>query len=181
MPSFSFVYQNLLWITVPAFCIALLLLVRCILGVVRLIRRSIIARVPLVEEHVVSFSEAGKVVLCNEGPRISLRAGGLRYRLMDEDGTEVPSRLRLFRAVTSGVSKARMELRTLRLPRPGRYVLHVEGLGEAQPRDRDYWIVFTKPHLLKTIGYVVAMVLTGGTAIVSLVFSLLRIFGIAPE
>lgn len=180
MFSYAFFERNLLWITVPAFFIALVLLVRCITGVVRLIRRSILARLPLVQEHLVSFAEAGKVVLCNEGPRFSRRAAGLRYRLVDENGEEVPSRLRLFRAVTAGFSTARMELKTLWLPRPGRYVLRVEGLGDPEPRDRDHWVVFTKPHLFRAIGYVLGMIVTGGTAVVSLVFSLMRIVGVIP-
>ena len=185
MLTLSVLYDNLLWITIPLLCISMVLLVRCIAGVVRLLKKSILVRVPLVEELAIEFVETGKVVLCMEGPRFSSRFARLKYSLEAEDGSAVSLHRRLFPAVTSGVSKVRMELRGFSIPVPGRYILRVEGLDRAgqvaEEEDPRNQLVFMKPHLLKSLLYTLGITLSSAAFITSLVFSLIRIFEVSPS
>ena len=62
-------------------------------------------------------------------------------------------------------------------PRPGRYVLRVQRLGAAQERDAAHRLVFMRPHLAQSVGYVIGIVLSAQVFIASLVFFLLRLTG----
>ncbi len=175
-------YRYALWITLPTLSISIVALVSFIVRVVRLVKRSLITRVPLAASQIVEFAEAGPVILCIEGPRFTTKFAWLKYRLETEDGAEVPWRRRWFRAQTSGVSTVRMELRKFVVPRPGRYVLHVEGIKPAESGFAEvppnHALVFMKPHLAKAIALVVGITLSSVLLIVSLVFSLIRILDV---
>jgi hypothetical protein len=112
-----------------------------------------------------------------EGPRFSSRFAGLNYTLSTADGVPVEGRATLFRATTTGVSWARVELRVYEIPHPGRYVLRVQGSGAAQQGDANHRLVFTRPHLAPALAYVLGIILSLGLFIVCLVFFLLRLTG----
>src|ERR1035437_8152191 len=60
------------------------------------------------------------------------RAGGseqVDFELSGIDGDKIEGQRVLFRARSSGISKARMERLTYDIPRPGRDVLRMTGLG----------------------------------------------------
>jgi hypothetical protein len=178
---FSALYRNMLWIAPPLMCVAVLLLGLSIRNVVRLVKGAKILSVPLVEQQTIEFREAGKVVLCLEGPQLTTRFARLSYELSTDDGTPVEGRTAWFRARTTGVSWVRMELRSYEIPRPGRYVLCVQGLGAPQERDAKHHLVFMRPHLFPSIGYVIGMLFSFGLFIVSLLLFIGRLTGWTSE
>jgi hypothetical protein len=177
MSTLDFLDRNVLWIAPPLMCISALLLGRFIRSEVRLVKEAKILSVPLVEQQNLEFLEAGKVVLCMEGPRFSRRFSGLNYALSTDDGAPVEGRAAWIGVRTTGVKWMRVELRVYEILHPGRYVLRVQGLGAAQERDANHRLVFTRPILAQAIGYVIGMILSFGVFITSLVFFLLRLTG----
>jgi hypothetical protein len=177
MPTLDFLDRNVLWIAPPLMCVAALLLRLFICSEVRLVKEAKILSVPLVEQQEVEFQEAGRAVLCIEGPQLSRRFAGFSYALSTADGVPVEGRAAFFRARTTRFSWARLELRVYEISHPGRYVLLVQGLRAAQPGDANHRLVFTRPHLAPTLGYVIGMILSFGLFMVCLVFFLLRLMG----
>ena len=177
MSALSVLDRNVLWIAPPLMCIAALALALFIRSEVRLVKEAKVLSVPLVAEQNIEFPEAGRVVLCMEGPRFSRRFAGLDYELSTDSGAPVEGRTAWFHARTTGVSRARMELRVYEIPHPGRFVLRVRGLGAAQERDVEHRLVFTRPHLAQAVGYIICMIVSFGVFMVSLVFFVLRLTG----
>lgn len=178
MTALSSLYRQALWLAIPGLVAALFLLVRTIAGLVRTVRRARLFSAPLVESQEVEFAEAGRVVLAVEGPLLSRRHAGLRYELVGPYARHVPARPVLFRAVTSGASRSSVQLRVLDIERPGRHVLRIRGLGGARPDDAKHCVVFLRPHLAKSVGYVVGIVCCAGLVIGSLLLVLWRLLGV---
>jgi len=181
MSALSVLYRNVLWVAPPLMCISALLLGLFIRNVVRLVKEAKVLSVPLVERQNIEFPEAGRVVLCVEGPRFSTRFAGLDYELRTDSGAPVEVRTAWFHATTTGVKWARVEVRVYEIPHSGRYVLRVRGLGAAQERDAAHRLVFMRPHLAQSVGYIIGMILSFGVFITSLVFFLLRLTGNLSE
>jgi len=147
---------------------------------VAVIRRAHLFRVPLAETQEVRFSEAGPVVLWVEGPRFTTRFRHVDFVLSNEYGERVDGRRILLRAQVSGVSTVRMALIKYMIPRAGRFVLRMTGLGPAREGDARHAIVFTKPHLAQLVAYILGMILAFAVLIVSLVFFVLRLSEAGP-
>jgi hypothetical protein len=177
MSALSVLDRNVLWIAPLLMCIAALVLALFIRSEVRLVKEAKILSVPLVEQQNIEFPEAGRVVLCVEGPRFSTRFAGLDYELSTNDGAPIEGRTAWFHATTTGVKWARVEVRVYEIPHPGRYVLRVRGLGAAQERDAAHRLVFMRPHLAQAVGYIIGMIVSFGVFVVSLVFFVLRLTG----
>jgi hypothetical protein len=168
--TLSLLYRNMLWIAPPLMCISVLLLVLSIRNVIRLVKDAKVLSIPVVERQTIDFREAGKVVLCLEGPLFTTRFAHLDYELSTDEGAPVEGRTAWFRAKTTGASWVRMELRSYEIPQPGRYVLRVRGLGEPQERDAAHRLVFMRPHLFPSVGYTIGITLSALVFIASLVF-----------
>ncbi len=160
MSLLSYIYRNGLWISVPLFIISAALLAYFILSVIRVVRQAHLLSVPVIEQQEIEFTEEGRVVLCTQGPLLSFRFANLDYELAG-DGIPIEGRTTWFHAKTSGFSWVRMEVKSYRIPRPGRYVLRVKGLEPGSTVDSNHQIVFMRPHLARSIGYVIGIVLTG--------------------
>ncbi len=168
-------YRSWIWLGVPVMVIALAALGMLIAGVVGLVKRSTLSRVPLAERQEVQFAEAGRVVLIMEGPHLSSRFRHVDFELSGIDGDKIEGRKAWFHARSSGMSKARMELLKYDIPRPGRYLLRMTGLGAPQAGDVNHAVLFARPHLRQSVGYVLGIILASGLFIVSLVFFLMRL------
>ncbi len=160
MHFISWIYRNGLWISVPLFVISAALLALFILNVIRVVRQAHLLSVALVEQQEIEFAKEGRVVLCTQGPLLSLRFANLDYELTG-DGIPVEGRTTWFHSRTSGLSWVRMEVKSYRIPRPGRYILRIKGLDPGGAVDSDHQIVFMRPHLARSIGYVIGIVLAG--------------------
>ena len=164
----SYIYRNGLWISVPLFIISAALLGYLILSVIRVVRQAHLFSVPVIEQQEIELTEAGRVILCTQGPLLSFRFAKLDYELTG-GGIPIEGRTTWFHAKTSGFSWVRMEVKTYRIPMPGRYLLRIKGLDPGSIADSKHQIVFMRPHLARSIGYVIGTVLTGLLSIGSIV------------
>ena len=171
----EFVWRHGLWIAAVVFALAVAGLAWCIVGVVGLGKKSEIVSVSLAEKQDVEFAEAGSVVLCVEGPWLTSRFAGLSYELTAADNTRVKSRKIWLHTKSSGLSRVRLEMRVFEVPEPGRYVLRVQGLKGGQAADSEHKLVFTRPHLGQTVGYILGIVFAGILLVGSMVFFGLRL------
>ena len=151
---------------------ALGMLIRAVLATLRAAR---LCDVPLLASQQVEFPTSGRVVLCMEGPRFTPRFRKLTYELRLPDGTAIAGHRILFRTVTSGISKARVTLRTYDLPHAGRYRLDIHALEPTDVNAPQHRIVFMRPHLARSVALVVGITVVSMLAIASLVFFLLSV------
>jgi hypothetical protein len=179
MDFLSFVYKFGIWISIPAFFFSVVLLIRCIAGVIRTGRRAQLLSVPLVERQEIEFSRPGRVVLCMEGPILSRRFARLKYQLTGPDGITAKSRPVLFRMRTTGFTKAKMELKVYEIILPGRYVFQIHGLGGEKPSDSEHRMVFTRPNRARTFAYVIGITAGAIFTILSVVLFFMRLLKVA--
>lgn len=175
MEFLSFIYEYGIWISIPAFVFSVVLLIKCIIGVLRMAREARLFSVPLMEQQDVEFTEAGTVILAMEGPLFSRRFAKLKYEMIGPDGMAAKSRPALFRATTTGFTKARMELRVYKITQPGRHLFQIHGLGGTKPADAEHCMVFMHPHLGRSMVYVVGIVVASMFTIGSIVLFGLRL------
>jgi hypothetical protein len=175
MAFLDFLYRNGLWISVPLFAVGLGLLISSIKNVIRLRVEKQILSVSLVEQQHIEFGEAGRVVLCIEGPLFTNRFAKVEFELRAGDGTPLKGRTTLFHARSSTFSSIRMEMKSYEVPMPGSYELRMLNLGMPQPKDKEHQVVFMKPHLAQTIIYIVCIILSSFICIGSIVLFLLRL------
>ena len=157
------------------FVFGVLLLVFFIGGIVRTVRQARLFDVPLRSHQENEFTEAGRVVLSMEGPLLSRRFAGLDYTILTPYGAALEGRRSLFRSRTTGVTKARMELRYFVIPNAGRYTFQISGLGESKPDDEDHKMVFMKPHLGRIILKILGIIFSSALTIGSIVLFFLRL------
>lgn len=154
----SFLSKYGMYLAISGFLLGLGLLIYFITSVVRLIDSARIFSVPLIERQLIEFPDAREVILCGEGPRFTRRFAKLDFRLKMEDGTPIDGRTIWIHSLTSGISKVRIDLKSFQIPRAGRYWLEVEGLGETPESDEEHRVVFIKPYLFQTIGYIIGII-----------------------
>jgi len=159
---------------VPLFFISVALLVYFILSVIRVVKQAHLLSVPVIEQQEIEFTEAGRVILCTQGPLLSFRFAKLDYELTG-GGIPIEGRTTWFRSKTSGFSWVRIEVKSYRIPMPGRYLLRIKGLELGCIADSKHQIVFMRSHLARSIGYVIGIVLTGLLSIGSIVLFFLRL------
>jgi len=178
MAFLEFIWAYAIWVAVPGFFLGVALLVWCIVDLVRVIRASVLIRLPLAAENPITVNQPGPVVLCIEGPLFSTRFAGFGYDMVSENGEPVPCRRLLFRATTSGFTTARMELRRFRVDRPGDYTLRVTGIGEHQPRDSEHHFVLVKPHLPAVLAHILGIIASAWLTIGSIVMFGIKVAGV---
>lgn len=175
------IYRHWMWTGVPLALASAFALWILITGVISLTKRSRLFNVPLVPRQEIGFEEAGRVALAMEGPRFTTRFAGVKFELQEMDGQRLPGRPSLLRTRTMGVSTVTMELMTFDIPRPGRYSLIIGGLDEPRTSDPAHRVVFLRPHMERTVAYIVGIVLSAAVFITSLVFAGLRLMRIGLE
>ena len=163
------------WLFAILFLLALAALAALVRAVVAMVRGARLCAVPLRPSQWIEFPTAGRVVLCMEGPRFTPQFRKLRFELRQPDSAEVPGHRILFRLVASGVSRARVTLRTYELLMSGRHELVIHGLQPQYVDAPEHSVVFMRPHLARTVAFVIGITLASALAIVSLVFFLLSV------
>jgi hypothetical protein len=171
----TFFYKNGLWLSWPVCGLGVFLLWFFIVTVVRLGDKNRLCSLPMEAEQTVEFSEAGQAILWLEGPLLTTRFGGLSFELTGPDGSLLKGRMALFRQGSSGFSKARIADRVFTIPYPGRYILHIKGLGTAKAGDEKHRIIFMRPYLPRTIGCILGILLGAFLAIGSIVNFFIRL------
>lgn len=167
-------YRNWIWLAVLVLLAAGAGLWLSIAGVLAVMRKAQLFRIPLAASQEVEFAEAGRVILNIEGPMLSRQFAGARFELRSKDGEPVEGRGIRLRGRSSGLTKARMELMSYDIPRPGRYVLTMTG-REINP---GHAVVFMRPHGGPMVVRVLGIVLSSVVLIASLVFFLMRVIGL---
>jgi hypothetical protein len=152
------------------------LLAYSIVRTLRVVRDSVLVRLPAVTEQDVDFAQAGPVVLCVERTRLSTALFGARYALCDAAGAHVPSTPILFRTSVSGISRVRLSLRSFDIPRAGRYRFVTTGIAAGRDTS-NATLVFTRPHTAALILCILGMVLGGVCLIGGVVFTALGLVG----
>ena len=152
-----------------------MLVVWSILRLLRVIRESIIARLPAIAEQDVRFAAPGSVVLCIEQPHFSMPFAGVDFSMRDDYGHDVPSTPIVFRSTVSGFARVRLSLRAFDVPRAGHYRLVASGIAPGRDMS-DAAIVFARPFVgamvLAIFGIVLGgIALIGGTVLASLHFA----------
>lgn len=163
------------WLLAALFVLAVAALARLILAVVRMLRAAHLCDAPLRPRQQIEFPTAGKVVLCMEGPRFTPRFRNLSFELRQPGGAEIAGHRILFRTVASGLSRARVTLRTYDLPMAGRYELAIHGLEPQHIDAPGHTVTFMRPHLARTVLLVIGITFASCLAISSLVFFLLSV------
>ena len=162
-----------LMVTVPAFGVAAFLLARMIASLVRAVRASRVATVPLAPEARVRLEATGTLELAMEGRRFTRDFAGVNFSLHRVDtGQEVPLRRPLFRTKVSGMEKVRLSLYEFDLPAPGEYFLRAESLGAVDPGSA---VVFMRPLGFAVVRHVLSLIGLGALLIGSLVVSALAL------
>jgi len=165
-----------MYVAIPGFLLGLGLLIYFITSVIKLVDNSRILSVPLIERQLIEFPEARKVILCGEGPRFTRRFAKLEFLLKMEDGSSIDGRTIWIHSLISGISKVRIDLKSFQIPRPGCYWLEIQGLKESSDSDTEHRIVFMKPYLFRTIGYILGILFSAFLFIGSLVLFFLNLF-----
>ena len=163
------------WLLALLFLLALAALTALVRMVVRTLRNARLCAVPLRMTQWIEFPSDGRVVLCMEGPRFTPQFRKLRFELRQPDGLEVPGHRILFRLVSSGLSRARITLRSYDLSMAGGYELVIHGLQPQYVNAPEHSVVFMRPHLVRTVLSIIGITLASALAVVSLVFFLLSV------
>ena len=163
-------------LTLPVFVLAVWLLVRVVLSLIRTMRASVVTAVRMTESAVLTIPEVGDFSLYAEGTRFSRDFGSLDFSLRDSRGTAVPTRPVSLRTTVSSFDRVRLELRTFRLSHPGDVELHVTGIRPDS--DRGNRIIIGRPiggalmlHILALVGLGLLMVASLGGSIAIAVLS----------
>ncbi len=175
MAFLNAIYRNGIWVSIPLFIISIGFLIFTILGLVRLGASTSLAALPLLDQQSVPFSEAGRVVLAVEGPRLSRRFSDLTFELVSPSGTSLAGSNIWVRSYRSGVSVVQVDLLSFTLPAPGQYLLRIRNLGAGRADDDRHRILFSRPHILQTIGFIFGIILSAVLLIGSVVLFILRL------
>lgn len=154
---------------------------------VRLIRDSVLHRLPMMEEQAVQLKESGPLVLHLEGPRFIRSMVGSGARLMGKarlefslrnqsSGLEIPSQRITFQSRTKGVSKTRISVARFQVESPGEHALAVTGLTPDTDTSR-LAVLLTRPYQMQLLLLVLATVLGGNLLLFSVIFPLVRALG----
>jgi hypothetical protein len=160
-------------------CAALLgavLVVFAIARLLRVLRESILARLPAVPEQDVRFTAPGTAVLCIEQPHLGTAFAGVDFAMRDDYGHEVPSTPIVFRSKVSGFSRVRVSLRAFEIPRAGRYRLVASGIAPGHDMS-DAAIVFARPFAGAMVLCILGITFGGAALIGGIVLTSLRVAG----
>lgn len=174
-----------LFISIPAAVVAVWLLVKTILHLIRSTRAAVVATVPIRAEQQIVFETAGGYVLNWEAPLharqiVSINKQlpfNLGYVLSRVDPPYV-ARLWLTRSQTyvNSMTRSRTQLLTFDLPSGGSYTLQINGIDPSV----DYShcaISISRPIGFTIVSHVVAMLILAFASLGSIVFSGLLIAG----
>ena len=161
--------RSWLLLTLPVAVVAIGLLSWTVLSLVRTVRKSVVASVPVREQQLVTFDKGGNFALGVEGD-IGSRLGGLQFSLLSGGGATVQLHRILVRTKVSSFSRARVELYSFTLSSPGTYTLRVDGLESPTNNGSDA-IVFTRRFQGTLVAHILALIVLGAAFIGSIVVS----------
>ena len=163
--------RSWLLLTIPVALAAIALLSRTALSLLRSVRGSVIASVPIRSEQQLTINSSGDFALNLEAPTFTSHPASLSFSLA---GVDPQSTIALhpiaFRTELSSMSRARLELYSFTIPSPGTYTLRVAGLNPATDYST-HAIVITRQYRGALVLHVIALIALGVLLIGSIVIS----------
>ncbi|MDB4910530.1 MAG: hypothetical protein JWO39_1353 [Gemmatimonadetes bacterium] len=175
--------RSWLLLTIPVALAALALLTLTALSLLRTVRGSVIASVPVSAEQQVTINSSGSFALNLDGPVFTARPASLRFALSSaESGTQIALNAIVFRTSVTSMSRSRVELYSFTIRSPGTYTLRVSGIDPSTDYSAQA-ILITRRYGAALVFHVLALVALGAALIGSLVVSGLVLSGksFAPE
>jgi hypothetical protein len=156
--------RSWLLLTVPVALAGLVLLSLTVSSLIRTVRRSIVASLPVRADQRVQFTEPGAYSLSFESSSPARIIAGLEFALTNADnGSEIPLSRTVFRTRVSSFTRTKLELYSFTVPAPGTYRLHLAGTRPSM--DSDDAIVFSRRVQGMVVAHVLALVATGSLVI----------------
>jgi hypothetical protein len=143
--------------------LALSTLLFSIARLVRCLRSALEATIELRESMQVDLPTAGDKVLYVRAPRFS-SIRGLTLSMRDAQGREVTLSRIVFPWTVSGSSDVRISYARLTLPAAGRYTLSAQEIPSGPLA-----LIFSRPNMAQTVGWILAIVGSAGALIASIV------------
>ncbi|MDQ2931005.1 MAG: hypothetical protein M3Y05_09360 [Gemmatimonadota bacterium] len=172
-----------LFISLPAAVVAVWLLVKTILSLIRSTRASVVATVSIRAEQQIIFDSAGAYVLNFEAPLHAQRGASITKSLpLDLSFTlsrvEPPYAVRLFfsrsQIYVNSMTRSRMQLLTFELPSGGAYVLRIVRIDPSVDYGQ-YAISISHPIGFTIVSRVVAILVLAFASLGSIIFTALLI------
>jgi hypothetical protein len=151
---------------VALFLIAAFLLGWTIRSLIRTVRGSVVASIPLRDVQTFSLPHPGACDLYVEGTRFSRDFGSLEFALSDPAGAAVNLQSVWFRTTISGVSRVRLHLRSFKVVDAGTLTLRISGIKPDQ--DPENRIVFATPVRTRMVLHILALIALGVLTMASL-------------
>jgi hypothetical protein len=169
--------RSWLFLTTPAAIVALGLLSWTVVSLLRTVRGSVVATVPIRAEQRFTINGTGEFAFNLDGPIGSLRPLSLRYELSSADGaTRIPLSVITWNTDVASMSRSRMELYRFTLPSAGEYLLRIDGISSSV----DYnavTIVISRQYRGSLVLHVLALIAFGTALIGCIVVSGLVLSG----
>jgi hypothetical protein len=169
--------RSWLLLTIPVALAALALLAWTVSSLLRTVRGSVIATMPIRAEQRVDINSSGDFALNIESPLLTRRPTNLAFALsrVDSDARIALYPILLQTDVTS-MTRSRMELYSFTLPSAGTYKVHIDGIDPASDYSRDA-ILITRQFRGALVLHVLALIACGVALIGSIVVSGLVLSG----
>ncbi|MDQ2767704.1 MAG: hypothetical protein M3Y30_11165 [Gemmatimonadota bacterium] len=169
--------RSWLLLTIPVAIAAIVLLSWTIASLLRTVRGSVIATVPMQAEQRVDINSSGDFAINIESPLLTRRPTNLRFAL---SGADSEARIALYPILlqtdVTSMSRSRMELYSFTIFAAGAYKLRIDGLDPAVDYSRDA-ILITRQFRGALVLHVLALIACGAVLIGSLVVSGLVLSG----
>ena len=169
--------RSWLLLTIPVALTAIGLLSWTIASLLRTVRGSVIATVPIRAEQRVDINSSGDFAINIESPLLTRRPSTLRFAL---SGADSEARIALYPILVqtnvTSMSRSRMELYSFTIPSAGTYKLRIDGIDAATDYSRDS-ILITRQFRGALVLHVLALIACGAVLIGALVVSGLVLSG----
>lgn len=169
--------RSWLLLTIPVALTAIGLLSWTIASLLRTVRGSVIATVPIRAEQRVDINSSGDFAINIESPILTRRPTNLRFAL---SGADSEARIALYPILlqtdVTSMTRSRMELYAFTIPSAGTYKLRIEGIDAVTDYGRDA-ILITRQFRGALVLHVLALIACGVALIGSLVVSGLVLSG----
>jgi len=171
------VSRSILFLTIPVAIAALALLSWTAVSLLRTVRGSVVATIPIRPDQHVAIDATGDLALNLEGPLGALLPTKLHFALSSADGaTRIPLASIAFRTEVTSMSRSRIELYGFTIPTPGDYVLRIDGIDSSV----DYSacaIIIARQYGVSLVLHILALIALGVALIGSIVVSGLVLSG----
>jgi hypothetical protein len=166
-----------LLLTIPLGLAAIALLVRTIASLIRTVRGSVVASLPIRTDQSITFESAGEFAINLESPLGSLRPTSLHFALRRaDDAMQIPLRAIVFRTEATSFSRSRIELYAMTIPAPGGYALRIDGIDPTASYSGQA-IVVARRFGAALVLHILALVFLGAIVVGSLVVTGLVLSG----